>query len=233
MSIGTLTDTDLRLRTAVVQQLDWEPDVDASAIGVAAAKGVVTLTGFIDTYAGKLAAERAAKRVRGVRAVANDLEVRLRLERTDPEIAADAALALEFRASLADRIQAVVHSGHITLTGTVNWLGRKREAASAVRHIPGVRGVINHIVVEAAPTPFDVQRRIVQAMQRDADLDARNVIVSVAGRTVTLTGSVRTWRQREAAERAAANAVGIRMVDNQLSVDPFDEFPEGAMDEVC
>ena len=233
MSIGTLTDTDLRLRTAVVQQLDWEPDVDASAIGVAAAKGVVTLTGFIDTYAGKLAAERGAKRVRGVRAVANDLEVRLRLERTDPQIAADAALALELRAALADRVQAVVHNGHITLTGTVYWLGRKREAESAVRHIPGVRSVSNHIVVEAATTPLDVQRRIVQAMQRDADLDPRHVIVSVAGRSVTLTGSVRTWRQREAAERAAANAVGIRLVDNQLNVDPFDEFPEGAMDEVC
>lgn len=233
MSIGMLTEADLRLRTAAVQQLDWDPEVDASAIGVAAMKGVVTLTGFIDTYAAKLGAERAVKRIRGVRAVANDLEVRLRLERTDTEIAADAALALAFHASLADRVQAVVHSGHITLTGTVNWLPRKREAERAVRHIRGARGVINHIVVTAAPADRDVQRQIVLALHRDADLDARDVIVSVSGRTVVLTGSVRSWRQREAAEHVAANAAGIGFVDNRLTVDPVEAYPEGALDAVC
>jgi osmotically-inducible protein OsmY len=150
MSIGTLTEADLRLRAAVAQELDWDPDVDASAIGVAVADGVVTLTGFIDTYAGKLFAERAAKRVQGVRVIANDIAVRRRIERTDADIAADVALALRFRTTQADRIQAAVHNGHVTLTGTVEWLIRKQQAANSVHHVPGVRSVTDHIVV--APT---------------------------------------------------------------------------------
>src|SRR5262245_16380275 len=232
MSTGTLTEADLKLRTAVVKQLDWDPDVDASAIGVSAAEGVVTLTGFIDTYAGKLAAERAAKRVRGVRVVANDVDVRLRIERSDADIAADVALALRFRPDLADRVQATVHNGHVTLTGHVVWLVHKRQAESSVRHVPGVRGVVNHIVVAPVASEGDIQRAIVSAMRRDADLDTSSIIVSVSGRYVTLTGTVPTWRQREAAERAAASAAGIGFVDNRLGVEPVAPFPN-AIDEVC
>jgi osmotically-inducible protein OsmY len=124
MTTMSLTDTDLRVRDSVLRQLDWDPEVDNSAVGAAAKNGVVTLTGYIDSYSGKLAAERAAKRVHGVRAVANDIEVRLRLGRTDSDIAADAARALELRSTVPESVQAVVHDGHITLTGRVTWIAQ-------------------------------------------------------------------------------------------------------------
>ncbi len=149
VTTATLTEADVRVRDAVMRQLDWDPEVDASAVGVAAKNGTVTLTGFIDTYSGKLAAERAAKRVHGVRAVANDIEVRLRLERTDADIAQDAARALELHSMIPETVQAVVHNGHLTLTGKVEWLYQKESAERAVRHIRGVRGVLNHITVSA------------------------------------------------------------------------------------
>ena len=126
MTTANLTTTDIRLRDAVMRQLAWDPEVDASAVGVSATKGTVTLTGYIDTYAGKLAAERAAKRVVGVRAVANDIDVRLRLERTDTDIAQDAARALRLLSALPEGVQAAVHNGRVTLTGTCNGCFRRR-----------------------------------------------------------------------------------------------------------
>jgi osmotically-inducible protein OsmY len=232
MTTATLTGTDLRLRNFVVRELDWDPDVDASAIGVSAQNGVVTLTGFIDTYAGKLAAERVAKRVRGVRAVANDLTVRLTVERTDADIAADAAATLKVQTTVADKIQIAVHRGHIGLTGTVEWFTQKEAAAAAVQHVPGVRGVANYIDVASKPAFRDVHRRIVAALHRNADLDARNLRVAVADDVVTLTGTVGSWLQREAAERGAASAPGIRQVQNRIVVVPsaVEELDE---EEIC
>lgn len=233
MSIASITHTDVRLRNAVVRQLDWDPEVNASAIGVAARDGVVTLTGFIDGYTGKLAAERAVKRVRGVRAVANDIVVRLMAGRTDPDIAHDAAQALKLRPVLAGTVQAVVHGGHVTLTGTVEWLFQKEEAERTVRHVEGVVGVNNHIAVNPKAGLRDVHRRIVRAMHHEADFDARHIDVVVSGDVVTLKGSVRSWMQRDAAERAAGSAPGVRRVDNELLVEPFEpqEFEFG--EEVC
>jgi osmotically-inducible protein OsmY len=178
---ATLTDADVRVRDAVVRQLDWDPEVDASAVGVAARNGTVTLTGFIDSYSGKLAAERAAKRVHGVRAVANDVDVRLRLDRTDPDIAQDAAHALGLRSTIPDGIQAVVHNGHVTLTGNVDWLFQKQSAENAVRHIRGVRSVLNHISVAPRAAVRDVRHRIVKALHQNADVDARHITVTVSG----------------------------------------------------
>jgi osmotically-inducible protein OsmY len=151
MTIASLTNRDVRVRDDVMWELELDPEVDASEVGVAARNGTVTLTGFIDTYAGKLAAERAAKRVPGVRAVANDIEVRLRLERTDVDIAQDAVDALTLRTTVADRVQVVVHNGHVTLTGHVIWLYQKQAAERAMRYIRGVRGVHNHITVVPEP----------------------------------------------------------------------------------
>jgi osmotically-inducible protein OsmY len=230
MSTATLTNTDIRIRDAVTRQLEWDPQVDASAVGVAAAGGTVTLTGFIDTYAGKLAAERAAKRVCGVRAVANDIAVRLKLERTDPDIAKDAARALELRSSVPDSVQAVVHNGHVTLTGTVHWLFQKSDAEKAVRHIRSVRGVANHIEVAPRAAERDVRRRVVQTLHANANIDAHNIAVSVSGGTATLTGTVRTWLQRDAVERAAADAPGVSDVDNRLVVE---WAPVEPPDEIC
>ena len=220
MAIANLSDIDVRIRDAVTQQLEWDPEVDASAIGVAAKDSAVTLTGYIDTYAGKLAAERAAKGVRGVLAVANDLEVRLKLERTDTDIAHDVVRSLELRSTVPDNVQATVHRGHITLTGEAMWDFQRRDAEKAVRHVRGVRGVANRIGLAPGMAARDVHHRIVEAFHRNADLDARHVTAHAAGDVVTLTGHVGTWLQRDIAERAAAGAPGIRRVDNLITVEP-------------
>jgi osmotically-inducible protein OsmY len=232
MTTATLTGTDVRLRNFVVRELDWDPEVDASAIGVSAQNGVVTLTGFVDTYAGKLAAERVAKRVRGVRAVANDITVRLAVDRTDADIAADAAAALKLQTTAADKVQIAVHRGHIGLTGTVEWFTQKEAAAAAVQHVAGVRGVANYIEVAPKPAFRDVHRRIVAALHRNADLDASHLRVEVADDVATLTGTVGSWLQREAAERGAASAPGIRRVQNRIVVVPsaVEELDE---EEIC
>jgi osmotically-inducible protein OsmY len=229
MTTESLSNTDVRVRDAVMRQLEWDPEVDGSAVGVAARKGTVTLTGYIDTYSGKLAAERAVKRVRGVRAVANDIEVRLKLARLDSDIAADVARALELRSTIPAAVQAAVHNGHVTLTGQVNWLFQKREAEKTVRHVRGVRDVTNYIVVAPQAVERDVRHRIVEALHRNANLDARHITVTVAGGKAILTGTVGSWLQRESAERAAADAPGISQVENRIAV----ESRLGDMDEIC
>jgi osmotically-inducible protein OsmY len=231
MSTASLTDADVRVRDAVLRQLEWDPELDASAIGVAAKSGTVTLTGFIGSYSEKLAAERAAKRVRGVRAVANDIEVRLKLERTDSDIAADVVRMLELHSTIPASVQAAVHSGHVTLTGRVNWLFQKRDAEKALRHIKGLRGVVNRITVAPRAVERDVRHRIVEALHRNANIDARHIVVTMSGDKAILTGNVGTWLQRESAERAAADAPGIAHVENRIVVEPrsLDAVP----DEIC
>jgi osmotically-inducible protein OsmY len=229
MTTANLTTTDKRTREEVIQQLDWDPAVDAGAIGVSARDGAVTLTGYVDTYAGKLAAERAAKRVRGVRAVANDIDVRPMLERTDAEIAADAVRALDLRESVPDTVQATVHHGHLTLTGKVGFIYQSREAEKAVRHIKGLRGTFNHIDVASGSVERDVRHRINAALHRSADLDAARLTIDVEGEVAILSGSVATWAQYEAAEHAAMSAPGIRRVDNRVIVEPAGE----EIDEIC
>ena len=233
MTTATLTEADIRVRDAVMRQLEWDPEVDSSAVGVAATHGTVTLTGYIDTYFGKLAAERAAKRIHGVRAVANDIEVRLRIGRTDADIAQDATRALELQSVIPETVQAVVHNAHITLTGTVEWLYQKESAERAVRHIRGVRGVLSYINLAPKAVPRDVSRRIVKALHQNADVDARHITVTVSGNTATLTGTVATWLQRDSAERAAANAPGIGQVDNRIAVQSFHDSKFDAWDEMC
>lgn len=221
MSTASLTDVDVRVREAVQRQLEWDPEVDAGSIGVAAKGGAVTLTGYIDSYSGKLAAERAAKRVRGVRAVANDIDVRLKLARTDPDIAADVTRALEMRGTVPAGVQATVHNGHVTLTGKVPWFYERREAEKAVRHVRGVAGVHNHITVVPHATERDVRHRIVEALHRNANVDARHITVRVVGDRAYLSGQVGTWLQRDSAERAAADAPGIAHVENQIAIEPL------------
>ena len=234
MTTATLTDADVRVRDAVIRQLDWDPEVDASAVGVAATHGTVTLSGFINTYSGKVAAERAAKRVHGVRAVANDIEVHLRPGRTDVDIARDATRALELCGTIPETVQAVVCNGFLTLTGKVEWLYQKDVAERAVRYIRGVSGVANQITVTPkAAAVRDVRHRIVRALHQNADVDARHVTVTVSGDTTTLTGTVGTWGQCESAERAAAGAPGIAHVDNRITVDSFHHHDVEESDEIC
>ena len=216
-----------------MRQLEWDPQVDVSAVGVAAKDGTVTLTGYIDTYPGKLAAERAAKRVAGVRAVANDIDVRLKLDRTDPDIAADAAKALELRSTIPEGVQAVVHNGHVTLTGPATWLFQKQSAEKAVSHIRGVRSVLNHITVRTQPMARDVKRLIVKALHDNANVDARHILVGVTGGEVTLTGTAGSWLQRDAAGRAAADAQGVVSVDNQIVIEPPFDYDSKTSDDLC
>lgn len=229
MSIATLTDKDLHVREAVTHQLEWDPAVDASGIGVTAREGAVTLTGSIGTYSGKLAAERAAKRVNGVRAVANDIEVKLAAGRMDTDIAADAALALRLHGEVPDSVQAVVHHGQVTLTGTVDYHYQRLQAEKAVRHIRGVRHVDVRIAVVPRAVVYDMRKRIAQALYRNASLDAKRIDVTVTGSVAHLRGTATTWLQRQAAERAAYDAPGITLVDNQIMVDP----PDGDVCEIC
>jgi len=232
MTTATLVSDDLRVRNAVMRQLEWDPEVNASEIGVTAREGAVTLTGFIDSYAGKLAAERCAKRVRGVRAVANDIAVRLKLPRTDADIARDAAFALNLRESVPRTVKAIVHNGHVTLTGPVDWMFQKTQAEQLVRHIPSVVGVLNHIEVMPMAGARDIRKRIVQALHRSADVNARQVEVTVKGDVATLKGTVGSWLQREAAERAAGNAPGVTRVDNRITIVPTFVL-EDTPDEEC
>jgi osmotically-inducible protein OsmY len=223
MATMTLTDTDVRLRNSVVKQLDWDPEVDASGIGVAAKEGVVALTGSVPTYADKLGAERVAKTVRGVRGVANDLEVRLKVEFTDADIAGEAVRALKLRHNVPPEVQVAVHDGYVTLTGTVTWLFQSQQAEKAVRHVKGVRGVFNHITVRALSTASDVRHRIVEALHRNADLDARHIDVAVEGNVATIRGAVSSYAQYETAARACAAAPGITRVDNRLQIGVAEE----------
>ena len=218
MAPETMTGTDFRVRDNVMRQLAEDPRVNADGVGVTAVDGAVTLTGFIDSYEGKLAAERAAKRVRGVRAVANDIKVKLRLSRTDDEIAHDAARALRLRASVPERVQATVHDGHITLTGQVSWLFQGEVAEDAVRYLPGVVSVTNRIDVVSTATPRDIRKRITESLHHMADVDARHIDVAAAGGLVTLNGEVSSWAERDAAGIAAAITPGVTKVDNRLRI---------------
>ena len=229
MSTATLSEQDLKLRDAVVHQLEWDPAVDAGDIGVSTHEGAVTLTGSINTYAGKLAAERAAKQVRGVRAVANDLDVKLVAGRTDGDIATDAAAMLRLHSEIPSSVQVVVHHGQVRLTGTVPWYYLYLEAEKLVRHIRGVRQVINDVTIAPPEAGRDLRRRITQALYRNASLDAKRIDVTVSGHIARLTGTATSWLQRQAAERAAYDAPGITIVDNQIIVEP----PDGDVCEIC
>ena len=221
MAIAVIDKTDALIRDTVTQQLEWDAEVDSRDIAATVRNGVVTLTGYIGSYAGKLAAERAVKRVRGVRVVANGIQVRLRLERPDPDLAADIATMLKLlRWAIPQSVQAVVHNGHVTLTGTVPTLLMGAIAANAVRHIGGVKGIANHLQVLPAATTRDLRRRIGQALHRSAEVDARNLTIVIEGSVATLDGEVDSWAEVEAAERAVMHAPGVTEVDNRIRVSP-------------
>jgi osmotically-inducible protein OsmY len=204
-------------------ELKWDPDISEADIAVAVKDGVVTLTGFVRSYAQKWQAERDAKRVAGVVAVANDIEVRLPAidQRPDPEIARDAVSALKTQLPYsADRIKVIVNNGWITLEGELEWNYQKERAEEAVRHIKGVKGVMNMIMLKPKLSPTEIKRKIEEAFKRSAEIDANRIIVETNGSEVILKGSVRSWAEREEAEREAWRAPGVTKVIDQIEIRP-------------
>lgn len=215
------SDTDIQ--KDVIAELTWEPSLRDDDIAIAVRDGVATLAGFVDSYSDKGKAESAASKVLGVRAIANELEVKLPSSsmRTDPDIARAAVDALKWNISVpADRIQVKVEKGLLTLEGDVEWYSQKEDAERAVRHLTGVKGVSNLVMVKARPAPSDVKQRIKDALQRGAQFDAERINVEISGSKAILKGTVRSYAEFRDADRAARNAPGVAEVQNKLTVDP-------------
>ena len=216
--------SDSEIERDVKEEFQWNPDLDATDIGVSVSKGVVTLTGFVKSYFDRLEAETAAKRVAGVVGVANDIEVRLPNfdERPDPEIARDAVSALRTQLPLSsEHIKVIVKNGEVTLEGEVEWQIQKHAAENAVRRIKGVKNVVNTIQLKPSVKPAEVKTRIVDALRRNAEVDANRIQVETHGGEVILKGTVRSWIEREEAERVAWSAPGVTKVEDRIVVAPY------------
>lgn len=213
--------TDAQLKKDILDELSWDPAVNASEVGVIVKDGVVTLTGHLATYAEKYAAERAAQRVSGVKAVAVEIQVRLSpsYKRSDTDIAAAAQRALDWNVVVPDgKVQPKVENGWITLNGDVDWEYQRKAAERAVRDLFGVVGVTNLVKVKPHLSTPDIEKNIHDALQRQAEREAKQVDVAVEGSKVTLRGKVHSWNDRRAVQNAAWSAPGVSNVVNELSV---------------
>ncbi len=213
---------DLDLRQLVIDELDFEPSINAANIGVSAEKGVVTLTGHVASYVEKIAAERAALRVKGVKAIAQEIEVRYpdHQKRSDDEIAQRAVNILHWSVQVPEgSIHVKVEKGWVTLTGAVEWQYQRLAAESAVRKLSGISGVSNLIEIRPRVAAADVHRKIMDSLKRNAELEADSIRVTVDNDKVTLEGKVKAWYERGLAERAAWSAPGVKVVEDRLTLD--------------
>ena len=220
MAISTRTDEEIQ--TDVPEELKWDAHVQPNEIGVVVKDGIVTLTGWVDSYLKKMAAQEAAHRVRGVKAVANDIEVRLPgfAERTDTDLAAAVLNALRWDAAIpAGKVDVTVSQGWVTLKGEVEHAFQVRDAERAVRRHAGVKGVSNLIVVNRSHVlPTDLKQQIERALIRNAQTDARNITVEMEGGKVILRGTVRSSAEKQAAEETAWSAPGVTEVENSIVI---------------
>jgi len=215
--------TDSEIKRDVEDEIRWNPDIDATDIAVTVKSAVVTLTGFVHSYSDKLQAEADAKRVAGVAGVANDIEVRLPSSdvRPDPEIARDVVTELRVQLPLsANKIKAVVKGGWVTLEGEVEWHYQRERAERAVRHVKGVLGVSDLINLKPSVSPADIKRKIEEAFKRNAEIDANRIRVKSSDGEVVLEGTVRSWAERQEAERVAWAAPGVKKVEDHIRISP-------------
>jgi osmotically-inducible protein OsmY len=215
--------SDSDIRRDVEDELRWDPEIDPTDIAVSVNNGVVTLIGFVRSYPERHLAEAATKRVAGVLAVANDLQVRLpdMDQRPDPEIARDAIAQIKNELPYAwENIRVVVKNARLTLEGEVEWNYQRDRAEAAVRRVRGVESVTNAIEVKPRVAPTEIRRKIEDALRRAADIDATHVTVETNGSEVILRGTVRSWAEREEAEKAAWAAPGVARVDNRIIISP-------------
>ena len=213
--------TDAILKQDIIDQLDFEPGIDATHIAVWVDDGTVTLSGHVRSYTEKCTTEAVVKRMKGVRAIAQEIEVRPAGAHVtaDDEIARRAADMLRWHATVPrDAVQVKVEGGWITLTGKVEWNYQRGAAETAMRNLVGVRGVLNQIQITPAVTVADVRQRIIASLKRDAEVEAQRITVQVDDHKVTLEGKVRTWAEREAAERAAWSAAGVTSLVDHITV---------------
>ena len=225
MATAVAHQTDEHIQREVLLELKWDARIAPNEIGVAVKNGVATLTGDVDTFSKKWAAERAALRVRGVKGVANEIEVRLPSpdQPTDPEITEAAARALALNSVVPeDAIKVTVSRGWVTLRGEVQWQYQRYEAERVVRNLRGVRGVSNLVTVRprTGPSPDELRKKIEDALVRTAETDAENITVTTEGSKVILSGTVRSWAERREAERVAWLAPGVAEVENRIRLQP-------------
>jgi len=208
------------LQQAVEQELRWEPSVDAEHIGVSVKNGVVQLDGHVDSYGEKWGAERAAMRIANVKAVASEIKVELpsSATRTDADIARAALNLLQWNLMVPDTVKVQVTDGWLTLKGTVEWQYQKEEAERAVRSLTGVKTIVNEITVTPKVSAVGVKSKIEDAFKRSAEIDAGHIQVEAIGSAVTLRGNVRSWVEREEAERVAWGAPGVTNVNDLITV---------------